>query len=85
VTVRQPRVLHLVSGPPIADLLPPLQRIRESSGSHGSHMLADPALDLSTPSDRAEQTNRWLSQIGSDAGLLGMENLIDQMHAPATS
>ena len=85
VIVHQPRVLHLVSGPPIADLLPPLQRIRESSGSHGSHMLADPALDLSTPSDRAEQADRWLSQIGSDAGLLGMEDLIDRMRGRAAS
>ena len=48
-------------------------------------MLADPALDLSTPADRAEQADRWLSQIGSDAGLLGMENLIDQMRGRPAS
>jgi hypothetical protein len=42
-------------------------------------MLADPALDLSDPSERAEQVDRWLSQMGSDAGLLGMEDLVMKM------
>jgi hypothetical protein len=43
-------------------------------------MLADPALDLSDPAERVEQVDRWLSQIGSDAGLLGMEDLVAEMH-----
>jgi hypothetical protein len=79
ITIRQPRVLHVVSGPPMAELLPPLTPIRGGGESHGAHMLADPALDLSDPSERAEQVDRWLSKMGSDAGLLGMEDLVMKM------
>jgi hypothetical protein len=44
-------------------------------------MLADPALDLSSPAERGEQVDRWLNQMGSDAGLLGMEQLVAKMHS----
>jgi len=47
-------------------------------------MLADPALDLSDPAERAEQVDRWLNQIGSDAGLLGMEPLVEKMRSQAS-
>jgi hypothetical protein len=83
ITVRQPRVLHLVSGPPMPELLPPLSPIRDGGVSHGAHMLADPALDLSNPAERGEQVDRWLDQMGSDAGLLGMEQLVAKMRAQA--
>lgn len=83
VTIRQPRVLHVVSEPPIADLLPPLAPVRGGGESYGAHMLADPALDLSDPAERAEQVDRWLNQIGSDAGLLGMEKLVEKMRGRA--
>jgi hypothetical protein len=85
VTIRQPRVLHLTSGPPVTELLPQLPRVRGGGESHGAHLLADPALDLSSAPDRTEQVDLWLSQIGSDAGLLGLENLIDQMRGRAAS
>ena len=49
ITILQPRVVHVVSGPPMPDLLPPLSPIRDSGESHGTHMLADPVLDLSRP------------------------------------
>jgi hypothetical protein len=78
-TIRQPRVLHVVSGPPMPDLLPPLHPIRDGGISHGAHMLADPALDLSNPLERAAQVNRWLNQMAADAGLLGMEQLVADM------
>jgi hypothetical protein len=56
------------------DLLPPGLRLIHGGGvSHGAHTLADPTLDLSNPAERGEQVDRWLKQIGSDAGLLGME------------
>src|SRR5215469_8854378 len=80
ITVRQPRVLHVVSGPPMAELLP--DRLRPIFGggvSHGAHMLGDPALDLSDPMDRCEQVDRWLNQLGIDAGLVGMEELVGEM------
>jgi hypothetical protein len=83
ITIRQPRVLHVVSGPPMSDLLPPLTPVRGGGESHGAHMLADPALDLSDPGERAEPVDRWLNQIGSDAGLLGMEDLVAKMRGRA--
>ena len=85
MTIRQPRVLHLTSGPPFTELLPQLPRILGGGEFHGAHLLADPALDLSSPTDRAEQVDLWLSQFGSDAGLLGMENLNDQMRGRTAS
>ena len=42
-------------------------------------MLADPVLDLSNPSERAEQVDRWLNQMAADSGLLGMEQLVARM------
>ena len=80
ITVRQPQILHIVTGPPMAELLPTeLRHILGSGASHGAHMLTDPALDLSNPVERKEQVNRWLKQIGSDAGLVGMEQLVSDM------
>jgi hypothetical protein len=77
IEIRQPGVLHVVSGPPMPELLPPqLTHIADTGVSHGAHMQADPALDLSDPSERAEQVDLWLAQIGIDAGFLGMERLV---------
>jgi len=58
ITIRQPRVLHLVSGPPMSDLLPPLHPIRDGGVSHGAHMLADPELDLSVSPIRRNAPNK---------------------------
>jgi hypothetical protein len=86
ITIGQPRVLHIVSGPPMPDLLPPQLRPISGAGvSHGAHMQADPVLDLSDPADRAEQIDRWLFQIGADAGLVGMERLVTEIHAAAST
>ena len=64
----------------LPDLLPArLSPIRDGGVSHGAHMLADPALDLSEPADRGEQVDRWLVQMAADAGLTGMEQLISEM------
>jgi hypothetical protein len=84
VTVRQPRVLHIVSQPLMPDLLPAqLSPIRDGGVSHGAHMLADPAFDLSDSADRAAQADRWLIQMAADAGLLGMEQLVSDMRGSA--
>ena len=78
--VRQPRVVHFVSGPPAAELLPPqLMAIRDGGESHGAHMLSYPELDLSDSSDRREQCLSWIRQMSADAGLLGMDELVDQL------
>jgi hypothetical protein len=84
ITVRQPRVLHVVSGPPLPDLFPTgLFVIRNGGVSHGTHMLADPPLDLADPGDRAGQADRWLILMAADAGLLGMEQLVSKMRCSA--
>jgi hypothetical protein len=48
-----------------------------------AHMLADPALDLSDPADRAEQADRWLIQMAADTGLFGMAPLVSKMRGDA--
>ena len=84
ITVRQPHVLHVVSEPPMPELLPAqLSPIRNGGVSHGAHMLADPELDLAEPSERAQQVDRWLIQMAADAGLLGMEQLVSEMRGSA--
>jgi hypothetical protein len=44
-------------------------------------LLADPAVDLSDDHDRSEQVRRWLIQIALDAGLTGMERILEHSSA----
>jgi cell division septation protein DedD len=82
IIIRQPQVLHVVSQPPMPELLPPnLTPIPNAGTSHGAHLQADPALDLFDQADRQTQADRWLVQIGADAGLTGMERLVSQLRA----
>ena len=84
IVVRQPRVLHLTSGPPMPDLLPAqLRPIRDGGESRGAHMLSDPALDLTDPVERQDQVAQWLNQMAADAGLLGMEQLVTEIRPQA--
>lgn len=77
IEVRQPRILHVRSGPPMDELLPAqLTAIPDTGHSLGTAMQADPALDLTDPTDRAAQVDLWLAQIGIDAGRLDMERLV---------
>jgi len=70
----------LLTSAGLPDLLPAgLFVIRNGGVSHGAHMLADPALDLSDPAERGEQADRWLIQMAADAGLLGMETLVSKL------
>ncbi|MFF5113648.1 hypothetical protein [Streptosporangium sp. NPDC000509] len=77
--VPQPRVLHLVTGRSVTETfdVKGLQAIAEAGSSHGGHVLADPDLDLADPVARNEQVHAWLVQIALDAGLLGMEKLLN--------
>jgi hypothetical protein len=80
VLVPPPRSLHLVSSREIAGFLPQqLRLIPGAGGSHGAHVRADPALAPADPEDRAMQVARWLCQIATDAGLSGMESLLNQL------
>lgn len=84
--VPQPGVLHLVSGLPIDTVLQRggLTSIEDAGVSHGARLLADPSIDLSSPSERRKQVDAWLIQIALDAGLRGMERVLEVYHASTT-
>ncbi|MEU4729559.1 ATP-binding protein [Streptomyces sp. NPDC023588] len=81
--VAQPRELHLVADRPVGDLLAStgLQEIPEAGTSFGGIFRANPALDLRVPDERQEQADDWLRQLGLDAGLSGMEALVERYRA----
>ncbi|WP_371476350.1 helix-turn-helix domain-containing protein [Kitasatospora sp. NBC_00315] len=83
--VAQPRELHLVADGAVADLLDPegLQQIPGSGRSSGGTFRANPALDLRVEQERQEQVHDWLRQLGLDAGLAGMEALVERYRASA--
>jgi hypothetical protein len=86
IAVPQPRVLHLVTRRPVAMVLNTerLRAIPDAGTSHGAHLLADPARDLSAADERRAQVSEWLVQIASDAGLRGMQQLLDAEDLPVT-
>ncbi|MEU9237560.1 hypothetical protein [Streptomyces subrutilus] len=81
--VGQPRELHLVAGRQVKDLLHPivLREIPEASASAGGSFRANPALDLRVAVERQEQVDDGLRQLGLDAGLAGMEALVESYRA----
>ncbi|MGA5895096.1 helix-turn-helix domain-containing protein [Streptomyces venetus] len=84
VLVSQPQQLHLATGDAVVSLLHPegLAPVPDdTSGSHGGIFIANPALDLRMESERREQVDNWMQQLGLDAGLIGMEELIDRVRA----
>jgi hypothetical protein len=82
VIVPQPTNLHFVCGDSVSDLLylNGLTVIEDAGASHGAHLLADPAHDLSELSERRLQIDSWLEQIALDAGLRGMERVLADHH-----
>ncbi|MFD3565572.1 helix-turn-helix domain-containing protein [Streptomyces sp. NPDC058686] len=87
--VAQPRELRLISDRPVKDHLASsgLTQIPEGGASYGGTFRANPVLDLRVPAERQEQVDDWLRQLGLDAGLIGMEALLEQYRAttpPAT-
>lgn len=88
VLVAQPQQMHLVTNSAVTALLQPewLTPVPgDSGGSHGGIFMANPALDLRVESERREQVDNWMHQLGLDAGLMGMEALIDRIRATAPS
>ncbi len=81
--VPQPANLHFVTGPSVEDLLNPygLTPVQDGTSSHGASIVADPSLDLLDSGDREAQIDDWVVQIGLDAGLMGMEQLLSNFHA----
>jgi hypothetical protein len=84
LAIPQPRVMHIVTERPIPDVLDTtgLRAIPDAGDSRGAHLLADPALDLANDQDRSEQVRRWLIQVALDAGLTGMEQVLQRLTAP---
>lgn len=83
VAVPKPRALHLVTARPITETIytTGLKPIPDAGISMGAHVLADPAIDLADPGERRIQVDRWLEQIALDAGLTGMQRIIQQLAA----
>jgi Schlafen, AlbA_2 len=81
--VPQPHILHMVTGQPVTEVLDTtgLHLIPDGGISMGAHLLADPALDLAANDDRRDQVRTWLAQIALDAGLLGMEQVLERLAA----
>ncbi|MGW2826485.1 AlbA family DNA-binding domain-containing protein [Streptomyces sp. NPDC001443] len=81
--VAQPRELHLVADRQVKELLRTeiLQEIPEAGASAGGVFRTNPALDLHDIADRQEQVDDWLRQLGLDAGLTGMEALVESYRA----
>jgi hypothetical protein len=84
LAIPQPRVMHIVTERPIPDVLDTtgLRAIPDAGDSRAAHLLADPTLDLADDQDRSEQVRRWLIQVALDAGLTGMEKVLQRLTAP---
>ncbi len=57
-----------------------LRPIEGAGRSYGAQMLADPSLDLGSPTDRHQQIDDWLQQMSLDSGLFGMERVLGEYH-----
>ncbi|MEU3226814.1 ATP-binding protein [Streptomyces sp. NPDC006976] len=81
--VAQPRELHLVADRQVKELLRTefLREIPDAGPSAGGVFRANPALDLRDIADRREQVDDWIRQLGLDAGLTGMEALVEGYRA----
>ncbi|MEU9943143.1 ATP-binding protein [Streptomyces lavendulae] len=84
--VAQPRELHLIADRPVVELLPSagLKEIPGAGTSLGGIFRANPVLDLRIAAERQEQVDDWLRQLGLDAGLSGMEALVERYRATTT-
>jgi hypothetical protein len=61
-----------------------LREIPDAGASTGGIFRANPALDLRVAAERQEQVDDWLRQLGLDAGLTGMEALLEHYRATTT-
>ncbi len=85
LAVPQPRNVHIVMGRPVSEVLDTaaLTPIPNAGGSHGAHLLVDPALDLADSAERWKQVTLWIEQAALDAGLLGMETTLKGLTPPS--
>lgn len=76
-----PRTVALRSASDVRRLIDDvsLAPIPGAGTSHGADLVTDPGLDLREPDRRDEQIAHWLEQIALDAGLSGMQRLLERL------
>jgi hypothetical protein len=62
-----------------------LNPVQDAGTSRGANLLADPGVDQRDPAERRALIDGWLQQISLDAGLLGMEQALERLHAATIS
>lgn len=83
LVVPQPIGLYFKSSTDVPVLLEGngLTSILDAGTSRGASLLADPGIDQRDEAERHSLVDSWLQQISLDAGLLGMEKILEQFHA----
>lgn len=83
LVVPQPIGLDFKSSTDVPKLLAGngLTSILDAGTSRGASLLADPGVDQRDPAERQALIDSWLQQISLDAGLLGMEKILEQLHS----
>ncbi|MFG2761618.1 hypothetical protein [Streptomyces wuyuanensis] len=81
----QPLGLDFLSSSDMPDLLAGngLTLVPDAGTSRGANLIADPGIDQRDPAERRALIDSWLQQISLDAGLLGMEKVLEQLHSAA--
>lgn len=87
LVVPQPIGLYLISGTDVTDLLAGngLTAVPDAGTSYGANLLADPGVDQRDPAERRALIDSWLQQISLDAGLQGMERVLEQLRAASVA
>jgi hypothetical protein len=83
LVVPQPIGLDFKSSTDVPKLLAGngLTTIPDAGTSRGANLLADPGVDQRDSAERQALIDNWLQQISLDAGLLGMEKTLEQLHS----
>lgn len=83
LVVPQPIGLDFKSSTDVPKLLAGngLTTIPDAGTSRGANLLADPGVDQRDPAERQALIDNWLQQISLDAGLLGMEKILERLHS----
>ncbi|MFE5587417.1 helix-turn-helix domain-containing protein [Kitasatospora sp. NPDC056531] len=82
LVVPQPIGLDFITSADVPALLVGngLTPVPDAGTSRGANLLADPGVDQRDPVERRALVDAWLQQISLDAGLLGMERVLDRLH-----
>jgi hypothetical protein len=77
--IPQPRVLHLVTGRDVPELLRPdgLTPVPGTYPNRTMRFVADPALDLRSPAQLRRQVDNYMRLIGLEGDVSGMSRLLD--------